>query len=278
MECGMKLHFQIAKLAFAISLVVAGSTQVNAKETASLIEQSLPAASSKPLNEPIFAAPPLPPGTGAPGRRSDAGSRGCEMAGNPVASSQQRLVTALAPVYKSVDVNSGVDSEVVLGLTTAARPTFWFYIPYSSPSAYGEFVLKDEAEKLSVYSVALNQTPGIIGLTLSPTATSLEIGKRYRWYFNVYCQKDNELVRFVEGDIERLQLNPSLQNQLKQASLQQKVRLYAANGIWYDSITIAAELHRKSLNDSNWASLLRTVGLSEFAQEPIVSHTTLEKK
>ncbi|MFB2978224.1 DUF928 domain-containing protein [Microseira sp. BLCC-F43] len=53
---------------------------------------------------------------------------------------------------------------------------------------------------------------------------------------------------------------------------QQKIALYASNGIWYEALTAAAELRRTNSNDPNWANLLQEVGLSKIASEAIVEN------
>lgn len=209
------------------------------------------------LNSQIFAAPPPPPDIGEPGTRSAAGSRGCGQDMNKSAS--QKPLTALLPIYAK--------SEQVFATTTAERPSFWFYIPYSSYKAYGEFVL-EEAQNQTVYKTSLTGTPGIVNLRLPPNAAPLEIGKQYRWYLNIYCQK--QIVASVEGDVKRVPLNSTLKTQLEKATPSQQVALYGAYGIWFEALNIASVLHRTQPQDTSWAALLQSVGLKDMATEPKV--------
>jgi hypothetical protein len=158
-------------------------------------------------------------------------------------------------------------SELVLGVTTAERPTFYFYVPYQSPLA-GEFVLRDEDENL-IYKteVRLPEMPGVLTVSLPSTVNPLEVGERYRWYFKVNCKQPPI---FIEGWIQRNVLNPNLESQLENATLQEQVSLYAANGIWYEALAAAAELRRTNPQDPNWSALLQAVGLEELASEPMV--------
>lgn len=214
-------------------------------------------ASQSRLQSSIFAAPPPPPDIGAPGQRTEAGSRprSCRQVAKPL--------IALVPLY------SKNDSEVVWALTTRDRPTFWFYVPYSSASAYGELVLENHTKQQTIYKVPLAATPGVVKVTIPNSTAPLTVNQRYRWYFNIYCQNVDELDSFVEGSLQRL-LNPTLQSQLAKALPQKQVELYAVNGIWHDALTTAAELRRTQSNDPNWTKLLQTVGLSNVAQEVIV--------
>lgn len=97
----------------------------------------------------------------------------------------------------------------------------------------------------------------------------MEVGKNYHLFFKVYVvacdpQKPPEL-DFVDGWVQRTNLNAKLGDRLKQATPQQRVVLYAENGFWYDALTAEAELRFANPKDpdltANWTSLLRSVGL-----------------
>lgn len=203
------------------------------------------------------------PDIGEPGQRTEAGSRGCGNMAKQLTGSEEKRLTALVPVYGPPDL------EKVWGVTTAEHPTFWFYVPHSATSTYAEFVLEDAAKHQTIYKVPLAKTPGVVSISLPSTATPLEVGKPYRWYFNVYCQKDHQVTAFVEGDVQRQPLNFALKQQLDKASLRQRVTVYATHGIWYDALTTLAELRRASPEDENlatdWTNLLQSVGLESFA-------------
>ncbi|HEY9674162.1 MAG TPA: DUF928 domain-containing protein [Waterburya sp.] len=244
-----QLHLPFIKLAFAITVALLGSLPVGAQF-------------EKPMrgsNQPrIFNTPPPPPDIGKPQTTTGGGSRGCESEDEqkqPTSSQQQKLI-ALIP-------SNG------WGLTTSDRPTFWFYVAYSRQLS-GEFVLQDEAER-TIYQTRLTMTgtPGVVSFSLPSTVAPLEIGKRYRWYFNIYCQPEQVPV-FVEGWIKRAEPNPTLNSQLEKATPQQRVSLYAAEGLWYNALSLSAELHRTNANDTNWTALLKDVGLDAIATEPIV--------
>lgn len=257
----MKLSVQKIQLSLAISFTLLSCTQVQAQlgNSKGQLNQSL-----------IFAAPPPPPDIGEPGKRAEAGSRGCGGDTNkPLTSSQKRLI-ALVPVYPK--------SELVFAATIAEHPSFWFYVPYSSDFAYGEFVLEDEAQNQTIYKTSLTRAPGVISLSLPSKAAPLEIGKRYRWYFNIYCKKDNQIIADVEGYVKREQLNSVLKTQLEKATPSQRVALYGTNGIWYEALSAAAQLRRTQPQETSWAALLQTVGLKDMATEPKVECCNLESQ
>ncbi len=197
-------------------------------------------------------------GEGRPGRRTGGGSRSpC-----PV---KERSLTALMPVTN-------------WGKTVSSRPTFWFYVPYAAQQvAAGEFVLQEEGGK-DIYrtNFTLPETPGFVSVSIEATQPHLEINKWYRWYFKVYCGQDKSSPPiFVEGWVQRVEMTPALQSQLKQAT-SREYAVYAANFIWYDAINELAKLRlvqrSNTTLDNDWYNLLKSgeIDLEEISREPIV--------
>lgn len=258
------LPFQKIKLTLIISCTVLSCMQVQARPVKSqLLGQNQTLNSSRKLNGSlIFAAPLPPPDIGEPGQRSEAGSRGCENVNRQLPTdAQKQQLTAIVPMYS--------DSALVLGTTIAAAPTFWFYTSYVAPIP-AKFVLRDKDGEL-VYQtdIALPQTSGIISLSLPKTAPPLLVGQQYRWFLKIYC-REQEPPAFGDGWIQINALDLVLKSQLEKATPPSRVALYAANGIWFEALSIAAELRRRDPQDTSWAALLRTVGLNDLATEPIL--------
>jgi hypothetical protein len=163
----------------------------------------------------------------------------------------------------------------VWGLTTAARPTFWFYVPYSG-NLPATFVLQDADENdVLRQNLSLPSQPGVVAVKMPATTPPLQEGKLYHWYFKVYCDaKKSSSPVFVEGGIQRVALSRAIAHQLTTASPQQKVDLYAAKGIWYDALTLLADLRLANPTDpsyqATWAKLLRSVNLGDVAAAPLV--------
>ncbi|WP_375475668.1 DUF928 domain-containing protein [uncultured Nostoc sp.] len=249
----MKLGFRQLKITFVISLVSLCFTLVQAQSVKSEILPSL-----------IFNAPPPPDDINAPGNRVGGGKRGCESMDKQLDTSKKKRLTALVPVYQFAN------AELVFGLTTTSHPTFWFYVPDKVATVLAEFVLQNEAgETIYQSPVSLSGTPGVVRFSLPSTTSLLEIGKRYHWYFNTYCNLQQSPI-FVNGWIKRVEQNPILKSQLETATPNQRIALYATNGIWYDSLTASAELRRLNPKHTDWAAMLQAVGLNNIASEPIV--------
>lgn len=217
-----------------------------------------------------IAQQPKFPDNGAPtGRRRGGTSRdGCPALNTPL--------TALVPGKETLASGGRASSKPIsksfLASTVTSYPTFWFYIPQlPSTVTLGEFVLQNQAGD-DVYRtpITLPQEPGAIGISLpSSQQYSLQIGKKYRWYFKVYCsspQKTPEYF-FVDGWVQRVTLTQSLISQLKMAR-RAKYMAYAANNIWLDALTNLANLRHTDPHNAiltkDWVELLTKAGLQDL--------------
>ncbi|MBP5977018.1 DUF928 domain-containing protein [Brasilonema sp. CT11] len=152
------------------------------------------------------------------------------------------------------------------GLTVSSHPTFWFYIPKPNKSEripIAEFILLSDNERIILHKsrLRLPEQSGIINIKIE---YPLEIGKRYIWYFNVSCgSRDNLSSVFINGRVERV-----------------RPKAYADNQIWYDLLTnIANRLinSRDTKSRKDWTSLLKDIGLSDFAEQPLLPCCTSDK-
>ena len=160
-----------------------------------------------------------------------------------------------------------------LGLTAKEHPNLWFYIPYNSREINrGELMLLDENQRPALekpISVEFSRTPGIIGVTLPSTGQPLELEREYRWFFELVCDPDNPSNNpRVDGWIKRVQPSQELNSQLENNQTEQRYRVYAENGIWYDALT--AIIQKMCVDGSNltltsdWSDLLESVDLLEL--------------
>lgn len=230
-------------------------------------------------NLPVnFVQQPELPNNGAPvGRRQGAAGRGnCAL---------EPPLTALVPAVNKTLDEGQAKATYVLGKTTAEHPTFWFYLPYSPKSLRSvEFVLQEGDEDVYRTPIAPPQKPGIVSFRLPSTATPLEIDKQYRWFlkinFNCDSQQLSDGKDYVEGWVQRVQLSPNLTRQLEAATPQQRIALYAENGIWHEALTTLADLRLVDAQDAtlqdDWTELLQSTGLADIASKPIVPCCTLK--
>lgn len=227
----------------------------------------------------VSFTPPMPPDRGAPGQQSDAGTRGpCDS--NNESNLLSKLVALVPTVEKPLKDNSEISlpETDVWGLTSAQHPTLWFYIPSSATVAKeAKFILEDEENYRSEFRFALPKTAGIVSLSIPSTEKPLEIGKRYHWSLKIYCNpsKSQSPNFTVDGWIQKV----NLETPVNGMTPQEKINFYSQHGIWFDTLTEVANLHRTSGKDTvqSWTDLLKVINWENLAQEPIVSCCTLEK-
>ncbi len=235
-----------------------------------------------------FVAPTAPDRGRPPGRRQGGASRGsCDLAGQPP-------LTALVPFSKSARSLDGDTTEAtvlkqqslrsqpsdVFSLTIEARPSFWFYVPYSLTTTPLEFVLQDEDHN-TLYQSHLSvddssRDRGIIQVTLPESAPALQPETTYHWYFLAYCDQGDP--SFVDGWITRSPLSPA--DSLMAATPREQAIFYAQQGIWQDTVTLLGERYRENTTDADiardWESLLESAHLTQLIEQPLVNCCSLE--
>lgn len=166
-----------------------------------------------------------------------------------------------------------------VGLTTTARPTFFLYVP-KTVAKQAEFVIKDDKDN-DVYRTTLElaQAPGVVSLSLPPTAPELQPNQNYRWFFSMICRPGDRLEDvFVSSWIQRVQPDKRLLGAINAAAPQGRPALYAEAGIWYDTLASLAQLRRTNDNadlSQQWANLLQSVGLNQISEAPLVAQPAL---
>ncbi|ACC81654.1 DUF928 domain-containing protein [Nostoc punctiforme] len=213
---------------------------------------------------------PKLPDNGAPiGRRRGGTSRNdCPAVNIPV--------TALVPGKEAS--GDSQDSASFLASTISEHPTFWVYTPELPNNARsGEFILQNEVgEDIYQKSLTLPQTASFIAISLpSSPKYSLQIGKKYHWYFKIYCGKPEPETGYfyVDAWIERIALTNDLDLKLKmQKSL--KYITYFEQNIWYNALTNLGEQIRSNSQNNNfktdWVNFLKSIDLQDISQEPVV--------
>ena len=245
--------------------------------TSGIKAQSRQSTNNISQNRKVSFNPPPVADNGAPGgRRKGAGSHSlCEVA------NQGKEITPLIALMPKISIETETKSKTyVWGKTAFDHPTFWFYVAYPA-NTYVEFILQDEAEN-EIYQTTfiLDKIPGIVSLTLPKDKITLETGKSYHWYFNIMCNREDTTDDFVEGWVERVELNPVINNQLESVQPLERVSIYAENGLWYDTLTNLDRLRQTESENQAiaaiWTDLLQQVGLEEISQEPVVRRYNLE--
>jgi hypothetical protein len=197
---------------------------------------------------------------GSPQKTAGGASRGiCQQLGP---ASSKPMLTALIPA---------TDKE----LTTAAYPTV--LVKISEPATRQAELTLWDGEGNGIYQtvVDLASTPGITSFKIPKTAGPLAVGKQYKWNLALICDPEERQRDIVlEGTLERVELSSTLNSSLATASPLEKAKLYAQNGLWYDTVATMADLKRSLPQNTQigaeWQELLQSVGLTELSQVPLV--------
>ncbi|MBD2199967.1 MULTISPECIES: DUF928 domain-containing protein [Calothrix] len=223
-------------------------------------------AQEKAKKEPNFS------GDGRPRKTASTGSRGdiCYFTNKPL-----KLLVHQNP-------NNGAT-------TASERPTFWIYVPYKKvPENAFKFNLKDPSGKDYPLKVAGGiNSPGIISITLPKEIPALEINKDYQWTFSVDCSivtgVSSKVPDEIIGWVKRVPLDSSIVTKIEQASPSDRSKIYADQGIWYDTLNTLAEALRNDPKNpqllASWKELLgySTVNLKDFDSEPITPCCTAQQ-
>jgi Domain of Unknown Function (DUF928) len=230
------------KSQFSLALLVSG---IVASSTMSIVFTQQNGSIAQTKTARIRPKPPAPPSTGYPGNRTAAISRGdnCD-------SSAEELI-GLAPEFTQANEDS------VWGQTTSARPTLWFFMPYTDRTTKLEFSLQDDREE-NIYSsrIPAPKTPGIISVRIPVSQKPLQVNQKYRWKLTakIYCDK-GITEKYTMGWVSRVNSSNS-------------------DGIWYDNVTILAQQLLLAPNNvqlkQDWNNLLNSANLEKIANYPLL--------
>ncbi|MGL5060578.1 MAG: DUF928 domain-containing protein [Microcoleus sp.] len=203
-----------------------------------------------------------PPNVGAPGNRQGATHRGEDCV-------KDLSIVPLIPKSNP-------------GLTVADSPTLFAYVSHNSISV--EFTLQTE-DGTDVYTTNFKvDKPGIVGVRIPEKINnqkSLEVGKRYQWWFSVACKPKNpEDVAdrsgdyFVSGFVQRVEPGQTLTSDLANPDPLARAIAYANSGIWYETVSTLAEMLRTAPEDkaltAQWQRLLESQNLDAIATQPLI--------
>jgi len=197
----------------------------------------------------------IPPTGGLPANREGGSARG----GLCPVSPQQ--LTALLP-------------HSSLGLTVAARPSFFVYLPPTGGRPV-ELMLQDSQGNVVHLASFQTNKVGLVWVDLPGHAPELKVGETYRWYLSIICDpNDSSASLHVGGWVQRVALTDKLRQQLAKSPVGDRPYLYARAGLWHETLASLVELRQAQPNNTSlqadWALLLQMEGLDRIAQELIV--------
>jgi len=163
------------------------------------------------------------------------------------------------------------------GLTVAAAPTFFFYVPETVELPIEFTLLTAEGDVIYQITFTLPKEAGIVPIDLAAltNSVSLQVGQLYYWFFAIVTDpEDRSGDHLVSGWVERVEPDPSLRAASGSNQSQELPLRYAQLGIWYDALAAIAKLHRtyadRSEYTTQWNELLESIGFPYLANEPFL--------
>jgi hypothetical protein len=134
---------------------------------------------------------------------------------------------------------------------------------------------QDDKDPVYVTTFSVSGAPSVASLTLPANATipPLVVGKDYHWSVSIICNPDDRKrdVR-VDAWVQRVNPDAALQEKLAKVATNDRVLLYADNGLWFDTLTTLADLRCANPKDASllasWVALLKSVKLDAIAEQP----------
>lgn len=190
---------------------------------------------------------------------------------------QQLLALSPKPTETAIESEfCQLPDEDIPTLTVSEFPTFWFYVPDQGGQVSAEFTLFNPQGQPVRQQVVLSGEAGIVGIRLTQP---LAVDRSYTWRFRIdEAPGDAPKNPTVRGTVQRIAIDPTLAAQLEAASAQERITLYAAEGIWQDTLTALVQLRQAQPNNAelqaDWSSLLTSVHLGSVTTAPILDCCT----
>jgi hypothetical protein len=168
-----------------------------------------------------------PPKRGAPGGREGVGREGAATRGPR----EPLTLTVLAPKDHT-------------GLTAQEQPVLYWYLSQETQHPV-EIILTERQSIKPLLAMRLDPPlqPGMQRVRLADHNIYLVPGVSYKWAVSLIrnaAQRSSDVT--TAGTLERIELSRELRRQLVQANTMTAARLYATEGLWYDTIAALSEL------------------------------------
>ena len=204
---------------------------------------------------------------GLPTHRRDGGSRGPQ--DSCVADTKNQNLMALIP-------------QQTVGVSASTTPKLFFYVPELDNRGTLEFVLRNESDDLMYEAFLATEGDGIMSIQVPAEVSSrLEAEQNYHWYLSMICdrqERSRDIV--VEGWMRQETMDVAIQEQLRTASLIEKVEVYQEQGLWFDALSALTEkpdsMAEKTIMRQKWSEMLSSIGLAKLSFKPMVETKLVE--
>ena len=130
-------------------------------------------------------------------------------------------------------------------LTVSSSPQLLFHVPDVVAASALDLILLDEDNQV-VYQDEFvpGYKPGIASVNLVDQTNfdTLKIDRLYHWYLVRDCEDIPTPKIVTNGSLQRIELDSALAKQLKDASTNERIKLYQEADIWHEAIANLAQL------------------------------------
>ncbi|MEM7062643.1 MAG: DUF928 domain-containing protein [Cyanobacteria bacterium P01_B01_bin.77] len=179
------------------------------------------------------------------------------------------------------------------GLTQAAQPALWLYLPFDIPSdtspepAIQLTIKKTTGDFETIFEatfVAPDLQQGFVGIPLSSTEVVLPLDEPLEWTFKLYCGGIEDISEerapyFVKAWITRIDSSTLAQPLPETTSVQDLSEAYRDSALWYDALGVLGESILEASPATNtrslWRQLLVDGGFEAIANEPHIQYLTI---
>jgi hypothetical protein len=159
-----------------------------------------------------------------------------------------------------------------VGQTLSGHPQLFAYVPQSAQVKFT--LIQPDSPQSDYTTTVMVPQAGVVAFPLPSGLPPLQVGKSYEWFISMSCNPNQPSKRLtLRGIIRRVQPNADLLRDLEKADVGDRPALYAAAGIWFETLSTLADLRRANPRDARpaqaWRDVLQSVDLSNIAQAPL---------
>lgn len=168
-----------------------------------------------------------------------------------------------------------------VGQTISRHPTLAWFVPDSEPFDLEfrlyEYGLDGKLKQVG-NEILLKSSPGIMKLSpIEPDTSGLSVGKKYLWQVTIICNPKDSSQDLLAAAQFRVVDKPLIYSRnIENLTTLEKVDFYAQEGLWYDALSEALQLSKKSKLGEVGSALLES--LAKWEEPEVTEQLTSEQR
>ncbi|WP_334310537.1 MULTISPECIES: DUF928 domain-containing protein [Spirulina] len=140
------------------------------------------------------------------------------------------------------------------GLTSAAFPTLYAYIPPSTASTGFLTLINADLETIAQIPIDLPAQGGIVAVNtaeVEPPLSPLVTAEWYEWHVTLICDAEVR-IESESAFLMRVEPDSTFTDQQAEAEAKDLPVLFGQAGLWYDALAASFEYHGQAPEDEEW--------------------------